>query len=650
MAQDSLYKSLGKLTEEMYFSFAKAQSVQMQDQLVRYHCLSQGKIAELDGAISWGNGGEVIHRQQERLRGFQSDFNEMKNDINSKYKIYIRGCGNAGKSTLLNALLSLDESVGRRMGRLPMTFIIDTYTDELALGEAQVRMNGQGSKKVTRSQAIKMEDEEEKAFSQSDERCRKIIAEKTKNVFIEAKRDDIAADTKKKHRRKTQIREIKWGIGKNNFFHNCILIDTPGLSQEGRDEDVINDVKSYKVDGIIWVISSEALAKQEVMDAYQKESQEMEEVYTDRKVIAVVNIYDYKYGSRTWNRVEEKARQIYCGEGGFDDLICVNAKMAYDGNLKKDSKMLEESNISELRKKINEMFTERSSEACHYAKLDKIDSFLNDYYKEVSEYKSKLEGFVKQYEEKAAQIRAQASACQNLVSEEKNKTVGRYLAEIDNRLELNQGRLENLDQEPLDAQKRFLNQQIIKTDLLKRELCETIDHCGQLIYGRFREQQDDSIISEFKTREFAARAFYKANNGLALASNITDLDVRIQASILDNIGDSLIDLFGRNDLTMAVQGVLRQIKNWIQSPRDRIRGSVRKSVREAVAGIDLSEEIGQYEALCMETLEKSMEQVCGRYGDMKKLVSLMDGFIKDKPHMEWEKVGIEELLGGAGYV
>ena len=65
MAQDSLYKSLGKLTEEMYFSFAKAQSVQMQDQLVRYHCLSQGKIAELDGAISWGNGGEVIHRQQE---------------------------------------------------------------------------------------------------------------------------------------------------------------------------------------------------------------------------------------------------------------------------------------------------------------------------------------------------------------------------------------------------------------------------------------------------------------------------------------------------------------------------------------------------------------------------------------------------------
>ena len=74
----------------------------------------------------------------------------------------------------------------------------------------------------------------------------------------------------KKHLIKTKIREIKWGIGRNDFFHNCVLIDTPGLSQELRFTNVIEDVKNYEVDGIIWVISSGTLAKKEGVDAYKE--------------------------------------------------------------------------------------------------------------------------------------------------------------------------------------------------------------------------------------------------------------------------------------------------------------------------------------------------------------------------------------------
>ena len=45
MVDETIYTSLGKLTEEMYLSLAKTQSSQMQDQLVAYHSFAEEKIS-----------------------------------------------------------------------------------------------------------------------------------------------------------------------------------------------------------------------------------------------------------------------------------------------------------------------------------------------------------------------------------------------------------------------------------------------------------------------------------------------------------------------------------------------------------------------------------------------------------------------------
>lgn len=654
MEDEALYESLGKLTEEMYFGLAKTQSAQMQDQLVRYHSLAEQKISVLLDGMSRCSAGEVVCGQQKKIRIFRDDFSKMKQDINNKYKVYIRGCGNAGKSTLLNALLSLDEGTGSRMGRLPMTFIIDTYTDELSSGEAEIRfIERDGTsryERVKRQRAIRTEDEEEKRFSESVKKCRELIAERTRKVFLESEREDIETDIYKKYLYRTKIREIQWGIGRNNFFHNCILIDTPGLSQELRFTNVLEDVRNYEVDGIIWVISSETLAKQEVTDSYQKEFQEMKPIYEGKKAIAVINMYgstsDYQYGSRLWKRVEKKARKIYCGADGFDDLICVNAKMAYDGNINGDQQLLEESNISELRKKINELFTERSSESYHYAKLDKIDDFLDKLYREVEQYKKEIKRFVKKYKEKEKKITAQASACENMVEDQKRKTVSRYLADIRNRIEMNADRIERLDLESPEDQRYFLNEEIVRTGQLEWELRDVLTSCSQLIYERFREQQVNSIISGFKTKKFAYQAFSQANAGLDLEQNRLRIEVRLNNSTLDEIGEALTDIFGTNVFTIVAQSFLRQIKNMIKSPQERVYENISSSIRQAAGKIDLSEEIRLYQECCMETLDKSMEQTCGEYSDMETLISDMKKFLKDKPHMTWDKVGLQELLGG----
>ena len=306
MIDESIYTSLGKITEEMYLGLCKNQSIQMQEQLGKYHSSVENKIIDLLSKLSINKLGEVLINQQKNIQTGIDDFSNLKKEINSRYKIYLRGCGKAGKSTLLNALLSLDENIGSRMGKLPMTFTIDTYSDELDVNEAEIRMIDKNGKSkylsVSRNKAIEISAKEEAEFKLSKEECDEIIKEKVRNVYLEQERKDIEKYVYKHNLMRTQIREIKWGIGANDFFRNCLLVDTPGLEQELRFTNVIDDVKNYEIDGIIWVIKSDTIMRKSNETAYEDEVKRLKEVYDGKKVIAVINMYgtapEYIYGRR----------------------------------------------------------------------------------------------------------------------------------------------------------------------------------------------------------------------------------------------------------------------------------------------------------------------------------------------------------------
>lgn len=657
MDTDAVYSSLGKLTEEMYMSLAKEQSSRMQEQLLKYHSVAGDKISRMVREIGRCSSGEILSEYRKKFQILYDDFSFMKNDINSKYKIYLRGCGNAGKSTLLNALLSLKEEEGSRMSRLPKTFIVDIYTDELNTYEAQVRTigtDGKGEyKKVTRSEAIAMEDDEERLFSESKEKCRAEIEEKCINVHLEQEREDIERDVYLNGLIKTSIREIKWGIGTNRFFHNCMLIDTPGLSQELRFTNVIEDVKSYEVDGIIWVISSESLAKQEVIDAYQKEMKEMQEIYDGRRVIAVVNMYgtgsDYEYGSSIWKRYEKKARKIYCDKFGFDDLICVNAKLAYDGSVNGDQEAVDKSNISELRKVINEMFVERSTETYHYDKLAKIDNFLSNLYRETARAEREIEKQKLDYDDKKNKIENQVIACKNLFAEDRDMILKKHLTEIRSRIAKNKDAIQVLDQRSETEKNRFVSQEIVHSDELQADLQRMMDNSGSKIYSRFRDQQRRSIISGFKTEEYVVKHFEKAQSNLKLIGTSSGSSFQYKMSGWEVASSVFEGIFGHNDVTKAIRGILTFVKNIIKNPQDRLYENIKRDLIRWAEQADISETIDAYERICMDTLNSSMRQTCGEYSDVKGLLPKIHSFNMDKPHMTWKKVGLDELLGGESY-
>ena len=650
MTEKDVYSSLGKMTEEMYLGLAKVQSTRMQDQLVAYHGTAEGKIAELLSAMSGKSEGEILREQERKVQILKDDFQQLKHDIDSKYKVYIRGCGKAGKSTLLNALLSIDENTGSRMGRLPMTFTIDTYSDELEVNKAQVRLideKGRGQTlSVSRAQAIAMESEEETAFKQSKEKCDAIIAERTANVYLESERDDIKHDIYKSHLLKTKIREIKWGIGRNDFFHNCILIDTPGLEQDLRFTNVIEDVKNYEVDGIIWVISSDTLTKQEVINAYKKEIQELESVYENKKVIAVINMYglgtDYTYGSKKWKKLERNARKVYCGTYGFDDLICLNAKLAYDGNVNHNQTQIEESNIYELRKKINEMFIEKTSEEYHYAKLEKIEFFLKNLYREVMKNRIVLQKYMFQYKDKKDKISNQANACEELFNQKKNALISQHMAKVRNRIEKNMTRINGLDDESISSRQYFLENTIIGVNELENKVYDCMQQCEKLIYQRFQEQQAESIISGFKTKKYALEAFRKYGKDLTAENHRTTIHINPPSGLGAEIYDVAVGVFGKDHI--VTRGV-KWLRNLWKSPQDRVYEDVRKAVKHWTDTVSLDDLIHTYEEQCYKTLNTSMEYTCGAYEDVCRIHEDMTAFIENPPHMEWEGIDFMDIIG-----
>ena len=85
-------------------------------------------------------------------------------NISRGNKICLVGRNGSGKSTLLNALLEVDDSIGSKIGLQPMTFVIDTFTNEMQTNEAIIRkINSEGTiseMKLSRNEALYISKEE----------------------------------------------------------------------------------------------------------------------------------------------------------------------------------------------------------------------------------------------------------------------------------------------------------------------------------------------------------------------------------------------------------------------------------------------------------------------------------------------------------
>lgn len=659
--KEEIYKKLGRITEDIFFNLGREQKTLYLRQVDQYLEETKQMLNRMLDVYSEKEIGKIVKEQKRKVQSLYSDYETLCKDIGGKFKIYIRGCGNAGKSTLLNALLGVDENTGSKMDKKPMTFTIDTFTDELSFNEAVIRtIKDSGKiqeKKMSRKEAQEISKKERDAFEKSKKRCNELKRTRLKDVVLQEERNDIEKDIYENNLLKTSIREIKWGIGKNDFLHDCLLIDTPGLSQELRFTNVIEDVKNYEADGIIWVISSKGIYRQDTKEAYIKELRIFEDLYKGKRVMAVINIMSdfdemYTRDSKEWHKFERAGRKLF-GEK-FEDIICVNNFMAYEGYLEKDRKKIEDSNIQELKNKINERFIEKSSNDYLNREIEKIHSFRIGVNEVLEEHQTVLKNILNRYKTITGRIDNVALRCRGDVIEKQRKIINYYCSLYRQRLEENASFVQNFRQYSESERENFLKEAIIQNNDLDKKLIELRNILNHEFYKRFKDMRKECIVSDYETQEYAYKKFKEKLKLEEFAVELEEIDV--SGAMLENLYDSFnsfianisFDSFSpisslKTIFSDAISIGKKIWKRLTVSYLEQLTEKLEEWVEQRATEYALSWEIRQYEKECKEIRTLSMIDFCAEKDIVEEIINAIE---QEKNEKKWglQEIGLLEIL------
>lgn len=653
---DAAREQLGKMTREIFLSIQKTEKSYFQDQLLSYHQTIENNLNRFREELKTGCGkyrtGRLYDELQYNLDRLISDFVNVRADVGSKYKVFIRGLGKAGKSTMLNALLNLGESDGSAVGIIPLTFTYDAFTNELPKDKAEVRRVNAAPKLMGKQKAREERRKETEAFKKSEEKCKKLIEKAIRSTYIEEERKKIEYDIYREHLLKTDIREVRWGIGENYIFDNVVLIDTPGLEQELRFTNELGELKSYEVDGILWVISSEQFMEKDAADTFEAEKRELAEIYKNKKVICMLNMVQHEgepltYGSRAWNRIQKKAEKIYCGECGCDAILCVNARMAYEGNEENNKQKTDASNISELRAKINEMFIEKSNEDYQREQKRKLLDLVDTIYKTLAGQKEAFEKILSEQNDIRQKIKIKKQNWTDRLYEEKEQLLSIFLAEIHSRIMANELRLYDLagDDSLQEELNRYVESEILETAQMERQFKELLDRYSKVLFDQYKTFRDECIVSICQSKEYGKNAFYAAYEDMArmvmpdAKVSIASIDTSLTgaAGVIESVAQCF---FGKS---------VKKYTNKYKPYAKRIEQNISRQLRSWSAAINLDQAIDYYGKRCEDILNRSFEQAGAEEELAADIVAKIGRLIKERPLMEWKTFDFYNAVGGIPY-
>ncbi len=327
-------------------------------------------------------------------------------ELLNPFFIFVVGCGNYGKSTLINALL--EEQIIETKD-LPNTWKLDLFYKS---DNENIELIYENNEKelLTLKEGLKQLIEEEKKFIESRKKIFKIIGEyKNRKEYSIEELKNIKKDLEEKYLYISKIIEVKYYLNHCGILDDFIIVDTPGINQILK-KSVISSVENYyiKADGIIWIIDAQNVISKNSNDLISDISKLNKTSDNRKNMILVVNKMDILNNNKIYiNKVKEKVKEIYSSY--FDDIIFLSAKNAVDGKFKNDIELINKSNISQLRESINENF-KKKAELNHIKSkkknlsliceeiINKIDEYKRELYKDISIYneiKFQLKGKVK---------------------------------------------------------------------------------------------------------------------------------------------------------------------------------------------------------------------------------------------------------------
>ena len=401
-SRECVYAELGMALSEMYLKLEQEKTNQFMEEYSAKLEEKQEYVQECYQTIDSIGHGKSQESMKSSMSQLYSDYERIRKDADSKFKLYVRGMGNAGKSTLVNTLLQVEETQESKTSQIPKTVLIESYSDSIPFGKALVYRVGDAQGRImSREEAKELLQKERDRFLQSNLECKEKIGDILRKVYDKEEQEErirlIYEDLDK-----TTIRQIVWGMEESQFLKNCILSDTPGMLQEIPYICQWENVKNYEADGILWVFNQKDIMEKEMLDSYRQELGRFSRFHKIGYRIAVINVHSEEDtpGDDNWNYMQketEKRLREYGIWEKFQHICYVNCKKAYEGKRK-------ESNIEELCGIINTRLLEKRSSDVIGDKIRKYQDYMNTLKENLEGSVEKISDFERKYKERTERI------------------------------------------------------------------------------------------------------------------------------------------------------------------------------------------------------------------------------------------------------
>ncbi|WP_195938292.1 dynamin family protein [Romboutsia sp. 1001713B170131_170501_G6] len=282
----------------------------------------------------------------------QKEITKLKNNVKeleNPFVLCIVGCGNYGKSTLINSLIKREIVATKD---IPNTWKIDIF---LKSNLEKIEIIYNNKEKILKSiqGGYRLLKNEEDKYKKSKEKIYKLVQEcKKENTKTKKELKEYKRELEEKYLYKSQICKVKYYLKEGNLINDFTIVDTPGLNQSLLNTDNKVD-KYYEIaDGIIWIIDAQNIVSSENTKLIN-EINDIDKNYSNKNIIAVVNKIDI-IKEKDLNKVKDKCEELF--KDKFKDIVYISAKDAIKGILSKDYYYIKKSNIEKLYKSIDVNF------------------------------------------------------------------------------------------------------------------------------------------------------------------------------------------------------------------------------------------------------------------------------------------------------
>ena len=539
--------------------------------------------------ISDNSKGKIIS-YMDKLNYFYSELKYAKKDLDRPFRLFIIGCGNVGKSTLINALAGQNIA---QTDSLPTTWKYDVFSN-IDNQECEVRYVDGTVKHCSLEEAKNIEADEivanKKAKKLLNAERRKI---KKDNSLSDNVKKDLLQKAEDELSYKFKIKEIRWAVKDSEFLKNFQLVDTPGMDQD-LDKTLAATAKAYyeAADGIIWLLPADKISDLDTAEQIEKIST----FYGKRmeKTIALINKMDEiknRAGDKGVKDIIEDAQKRYGDK--FYEIIPFSAKLAYEKISSQNKNIIIDSGMDKLNDIIYSVFVEnakqiqlqRTKDTVKYI-LQDINDCTNEIKEEVSIQKTKYLNLQKTFNE---DIKQEKEALYDVL----DGIFSDYKEVVFDRIKSNRNKLEQLEHDKSKLEK-YISSEIINAEELNpiiKEYVKCVENRINNLYKIYQEKittelaryphlHEASVLNKLQVSDIDINDDYDAFIHIGFTGLVT-LGASIFLSfpvslIVGGIAgiffhDKLKEIFGEKDI---VQKIINGARKGLKEESEKLKGEI----------------------------------------------------------------------------